>query len=127
MAAVEYLILLAPIAIEIAVDIWLFSKGKTDKPLTTIARVPAFILFGIINDWAGFNTWWQSSIYILFLHILIFDYALNLVRGKHFFYHPPISNIWDEFMYKIDGFYGLLLRVFVWFWGWGLYYHIDKI
>lgn len=86
---------------EILYDHACWRKGLDDKPVSTIVRVIAFIVFSPVlvvmyptpELWYGFNLL-TAGLFLFGTHLLFFDFSLNLTRkGKGFFYHKK-GEIW---------------------------------
>ena len=71
----------------------MWANGKDDKPSSTIARWVYFICIGIFFWAIDMSAIWQGIVAAFGMHLLFFDYSLNLVRGKAFFYHG-VNDYW---------------------------------
>lgn len=111
-----------PIWIEIIYDKWLWKNDKDDKPISTILRAVFFILISIFFWAVDVAAIWQGGVLAFGMHLLFFDYSLNLGRGLNFFYHSE-KDLWNRVP-----FYGeLFIKLVIAYSCWVAFFHLSWI
>ena len=110
MKAFEIILVFSPVILEIIYDLIRFANNKTDKPLSTIFRGVYMVLLAIAFQAMDYNSWWQTLILLVFVHLAFFDWLLNLVRGKDMFYHSDkgTDRIYSRIPWYAEIFFKLL-------------------
>ena len=128
---IAFILAFVPIIAEIAFDKWMWSKGKSDKPLSTGLRMPfMYIILVAIGYFNGHNMeWWGATAFVVITHIALFDPVLNLCRGLDIDYHT-YDNWYERFWMKVSeagtAFY-VAVRLLMFYVGWVIGFHPDWI
>ena len=125
MKLIEIILILSPILLEIAFDIWRWSQNKSDKPVSTIFRGVYFVLLAVLFHVLGYNTWWQTLILLIFTHLFFFDFILNIIRNKPFFYHS--NSGFDQIYARIPPIAEILLKSVFLYSAYFVYADLDRI
>ena len=125
MKAIEIILILTPAVLEIPFDLWRWSQNKSDKPASTIFRAVYFAILAALFHILGYNSWWQTLILLIVVHLFIFDFALNLLRGKPFFYHSNTG--FDRIYGRIPPAAEILFKSVLLFVAYVVYTDLDSI
>jgi hypothetical protein len=122
---IEAVLLFSPVIIEIAIDFILWRLKKSDKPASTIFRGVYMAFLAGLFHWIGYNTWWQTLILLLFIHLALFDALLNTFRGKGLTYHSDKG--FDRIYSRIPGYAELFFKAVFLYAAIMVYSHIEMI
>ena len=127
----NWIILLMPLLIiywEVRFDIWQWSRGKDDKPVSTWIRVFWFVVFAFITGFMLEGNYWLitlfAGIYFYVTHLLLFNYWLNLSRKGIKLSYRKDGEWWTDH----TPWYGELFAKLWFYWvGWILLFHLDWV
>ena len=115
---------IALVIVEWQFDKFMWVQGLNDKPWSTILRG---ILILIASLWPSETFWWQNLLFVGTMYFLLFDYGLNLLRGKHVFHIGSQKYLYERLRYKAGPWIEAFVKLWVALVGYGVYVHLDWI
>lgn len=112
--------------LEFQIDRLFWKSGKSDKPWSTILR--GIVILGTsltVSGTYGVH-WWQTAIFLSTLYFLLFDFELNLLRGKHIF-HTGTGNWYEKARKAAGPFIEIFVKLIIASAGYGVYARLDWI
>lgn len=108
-------LMFVPMTIRLFFDYITIKNGiKVDHKIHTYITGSLMVLVSLFSSWYEPASWWQLLFLQWAIFFLLFDYSLNVIRGKNFFYIDTgtIHSVSDGLYAKI----GVLGTAFVKVW-----------